>query len=116
MEFEQAYVACARRDRPEQALFVLKHPVVWLQGPPGSGKTTLIASYAAARGLRPIARAGLRSLIGNEHPAVRGCEPAGHERELTLAFQRPLPPRSSRRFEPPQFARMSFRLGPASLF
>ena len=32
----------------------LKHPVVWLQGPPGSGKTTLIASYAAARGLRPI--------------------------------------------------------------
>ena len=32
----------------------LEKPVVWLQGPPGAGKTTLIAKYAAARGRRPI--------------------------------------------------------------
>jgi DNA-binding SARP family transcriptional activator len=32
----------------------LDRPVVWVHGPPGSGKTTLVASYAAVRGLRPI--------------------------------------------------------------
>jgi DNA-binding SARP family transcriptional activator len=32
----------------------LRRPVVWLHGPPGAGKTTLVASYAAARGLRPL--------------------------------------------------------------
>ena len=32
----------------------LERPVVWLHGPPGAGKTTLIATYAAARRLRPL--------------------------------------------------------------
>ena len=32
----------------------LGHPVVWLCGPPGAGKTTLVATYAAARRLRPL--------------------------------------------------------------
>jgi DNA-binding SARP family transcriptional activator len=29
----------------------LSHPVLWITGPPGSGKTTLVSSYVAARGL-----------------------------------------------------------------
>jgi ATP/maltotriose-dependent transcriptional regulator MalT/DNA-binding SARP family transcriptional activator len=29
----------------------LSHPVLWITGPPGSGKTTLISSYLAAHGL-----------------------------------------------------------------
>ena len=32
----------------------LGHPVVWLCGPPGAGKTTLVAAYAVARRLRPL--------------------------------------------------------------
>jgi LuxR family maltose regulon positive regulatory protein len=29
-------------------------PVIWVAGPPGSGKTTLVASYLQARGLSPV--------------------------------------------------------------
>jgi LuxR family maltose regulon positive regulatory protein len=32
----------------------LNRPVVWVQGPPGAGKTTLIAGYLSARGIDPL--------------------------------------------------------------
>ena len=28
---------------------LIAHPVIWLQGPPGAGKTSLVASYLEAR-------------------------------------------------------------------
>lgn len=31
-----------------------RHPVIWLQSPPGSGKTTLIATYLNARKISPL--------------------------------------------------------------
>ncbi len=30
------------------------HPVIWVHGPPGAGKTTLVASYLVARKLEPL--------------------------------------------------------------
>jgi ATP/maltotriose-dependent transcriptional regulator MalT/DNA-binding SARP family transcriptional activator len=44
---------------PRPRLFSLldeavKHPIVWLTAPPGSGKSTLVASYLEARGLRHV--------------------------------------------------------------
>src|SRR5215831_14863872 len=44
---------------PRERLFDLlderrRHPVVWVCGPPGVGKTTLVASYLTARKLRGI--------------------------------------------------------------
>jgi LuxR family transcriptional regulator, maltose regulon positive regulatory protein len=32
----------------------LNRPIVWVQGPPGAGKTTLVASYLAAQGVDPL--------------------------------------------------------------
>ena len=43
---------CYPRDRLFRALDRgLKRPILWISGPPGSGKTTLVSSYVAARKL-----------------------------------------------------------------
>ena len=31
-----------------------RHPVVWIAGPPGAGKTTLVASYCESTGARSV--------------------------------------------------------------
>jgi LuxR family transcriptional regulator, maltose regulon positive regulatory protein len=38
----------------ERIDIALKRANVWVQGPPGAGKTTLVASYLAARGIDPL--------------------------------------------------------------
>lgn len=48
-----------QRVHPNERLFgrldtARAHPVTWVHGPPGAGKTTLVASYLAARGLDPL--------------------------------------------------------------
>lgn len=61
MGVERASVAKITRPAPtgcypRQRLFRaldrgLKRPILWISGPPGSGKTTLVSSYVAARKL-----------------------------------------------------------------
>jgi len=61
----------------------LSRPVVWVQGPPGAGKTTLVASYLAAQGIDPLwyrldeddaDPATLFFFLGMADARARGCQ------------------------------------------
>jgi LuxR family maltose regulon positive regulatory protein len=87
----------------------LERPVVWLHGPPGAGKTTLIATYTAARRLRPLwlrldeddgDASTLSFYLGLAEAHARGAADAHRLPALTPDYQR----------DAPAFSRNLFRL------
>ncbi len=74
-----------------------RRPVVWVHGPPGSGKTTLVASYAEARGLHPLwlrldqgdsEASTLFFYLGLAEAAARGAADKRKLPALTQEYQR----------------------------
>jgi LuxR family transcriptional regulator, maltose regulon positive regulatory protein len=74
-----------------------RRPVAWVHGPPGSGKTTLVTSYAAARGLRPLwlrldegdsEASTLFFYLGLAEAAARGAADERRLPALTQEYQR----------------------------
>jgi hypothetical protein len=55
----------------------LMRPIAWVSAPPGSGKTTLVASYLQARGLRHV---WYQADIGDtdRRPSCITCAPRRH--------------------------------------
>src|SRR5690349_14713148 len=92
-----------------------EHPVIWITGPPGAGKTTLMATYLSSR--RPSAEIWYQLDVGDNDPASFFYHLNLAERTLPRASRKPpLPlltgeyladiPSYARRFMREVFARM----------
>ena len=82
------------------------HPVVWIGGPPGAGKTTLVSSYLESQGSKGI---WYQVDAGDEDPATFFHYMGMAARHAAPRYRKPLPLLTSEHFSGlPVFARRYF--------